>query len=149
MILFLLVGCTTAPVKPSIMKFAPLKSPQKPLFPNGKYRHHVDLHIYHAEKDHFSFDGLAETTDDTIRIVVLSPFNTTLAKISEDRKTGEAQMVAYDARVRRYQDKFSEYYADLRQLFAMPFDEKNPEQAHHLEIKRPQYELQIEVERLE
>jgi hypothetical protein len=100
-----------------------------PLFPLGQYRHDVKIHINETEKSKakdFSFQGLAKIEHDKLELVVLSPFQTTLMKIDENRLTGDVQTQVYSDALKKYQDKFTPYYALLRQILVLPRSGEDP-----------------------
>jgi hypothetical protein len=99
------------------------------LFPYGNYRHAVKIKINPNEKTNskeFAFNGVVQFREDWVKIVVLSPFGTTLAKVQEDLKTGKIEFVSYLENFKKYESKFTDYYAILRSLFLVKKDPKAP-----------------------
>lgn len=176
LILFLLVGCVSKPEKPTILTLTPIADQKEMLFPYGHYRHHLVLSIPHGEDGEphrYTFDGVAETTGEKIQLVMLSPFNTTLMKVLENRKSGEVRLETYDSKLRRFENKFVAYYSMLRKIFLSGrlhdekavveqplLDEKGEKLAdltysefqdhipRHVSVKNKFFSLDIEVEPL-
>jgi len=174
--IFVLLGCVSKPEKPTVLQLPPIASTKELLFPYGHYRHHLILEIAHGEdgKSHrYSFDGVAETTADKIQLVMLSPFNTTLMKVHEDRQSGEVRLETYDSKLRQFESKFVDYYAMLRKIFLsgplaekkdpvtkplfnekgelladLTYSEFKENVPRHVEVKNKFFTLDIEVEPL-
>jgi hypothetical protein len=173
---FLLIGCVSKPEKPTVLQLPPIATTNELLFPYGHYRHHLTLEILHGEdgqSHRYSFDGVAETTPEKIQLVMLSPFNTTLMKVHEDRKSGEVRLETYDSKLRRFENKFVDYYAMLRKIFLsgplregkasitrkllnekgelladLTYSEFKEHVPRHVEVKNKFFTLDIEVEPL-
>lgn len=94
------------------------------LFPYGDFTHDVRLSMNGGKT--FSFQGVVEVTPYRIQLVALSPFQTTLMRVMEDRKTGEVKLDCYVAEVSRYQEKLNDYYLLVRQILLL---ERSPEDA--------------------
>lgn len=99
------------------------------LFPYGVYRHQVRVELSRQPASgprEFGFRGLAQIRSDVIRIAVLSPFNTTLMKLTEDRKTGAITTETYSAAFRKLEPRIREYYSTLRLLLTLPLPVAGP-----------------------
>lgn len=99
------------------------------LFPYGVYRHRI--HVVLARQPasgprEFSFRGLAQIRDDVIRVAVLSPFNTTLMRLTEDRRTGVITTESYSGAFSKLEPRIREYYSTLRQLLTLPLPPAGP-----------------------
>jgi hypothetical protein len=103
------------------------------LFPDGTYRHAVQIHIRPGQENSrdFNFNGMVQISADWVKIVVLSPFGTTLSKITENRSTGEIQIENQVSSLKRFESKMREYYASLRILLLAP---RAPSQADPLKV---------------
>jgi hypothetical protein len=171
----LLAACTTPAPKPVLLKLPPLAIGTSLFFPYGHYRHHVKLNIPHGaegQAQNFSFDGVAETSEEKIQLIVLSPLYTTMMEIVEDRHTGEVSIATFEPRLRHYQSNFAQYYALLRQIVclekravhddsvrltlthgtreaAITLSEVRGEIPRHIAVEDPAFNLQIEVEPLD
>lgn len=89
------------------------------VFPYGNYQHHVALQIPGAAKNlprRFEFNGVVQTSEDAIRIAVLSAFGTTAFKINEDRRSGEIKAEIYVDGMKQYEPRLRAYYSTLRLL---------------------------------
>lgn len=92
------------------------------LFPYGIYRHEVHVTLARRPASgprDFSFRGLAQIRSEVIRIAVLSPFNTTLLKLTEDRRTGAISTESYSGAFRKLEPRIREYYSTLRLLLTL------------------------------
>lgn len=93
------------------------------VFPYGRYRHQVHIQVAGQGKDQtreFSFNAVVVTSPSTVDLVALSPFNTTLMKVHEDRQTGEVRGEAFEERIRQHLDELGRFYPVLRSLLLMP-----------------------------
>ena len=89
------------------------------LFPGGKYTHQVQLRIPEApdpSKRSFDFRGIVAISPEVIRIAVLSPFGTTLFRMTENRASGELKVENFVSELKTSEARVREYYADLRKL---------------------------------
>lgn len=176
MIFLLAASCVSKPEKPTVLQLPPIAPTKEMLFPYGHYRHHLTLEIAHGEdgKPHrYSFEGVAETGAEKIQLVMLSPFNTTLMKVHENRQSGEVQLETYDSKLRQFENKFVDYYAMLRKIFLsgplsedkglvtkklvdekgvlladLTYSEFKDRVPRHVEVKNRFFTLDIEVEPL-
>ncbi len=124
-----LCGCTGPSKKiPQTVEVLQTKTPAALVFPLGKYRHDVSVHVFKDEegkaKD-YGFSGLAETSKETIRLVALSPLGTTVMKINEDRATGQIEIEIFLDRLKKSEDKIRVLYGLLRKVLLW---EKEPAQ---------------------
>ena len=144
-------------------------SHQDLMFPLGRYFHHVKLAIQTTPGTplkEFSFNGVFQIRAESITIVALSPFGTTIMRINEDRKTGKIDIHIYYPPLEKFETPIREYYGVFRALLISAKDphpatmkialanataelhvdqfDKNqiPEKIH---VDHPKFALQIEV----
>jgi hypothetical protein len=95
------------------------------VFPYGVYHHDVELEIKgNGETDpskriptqNYHFKGIVQITADSIQIVALSPFGTTVFKIMDDLVTGKLHDEVYLARMKPFEPKLIDYYTSLKKL---------------------------------
>lgn len=164
-----LVSCTHAPMKAHLE--SGIGDPHASMvFPYGHYRHQVQLTIHQPEGDRkISFEGIVETKSERILMVALSPFQTTLMRVEEDRSTGDVTVNCYNEGLRRFQSRFVDYYRAVRQVLLMArtdedlrgdrrfrlegadgelssYTDRIP---RHIEILDPRFGLEIEVTSVE
>jgi hypothetical protein len=117
------------------------------LFPYGTYQHQVKIKTElngGADVKEFSFYGVVQTSQDWVKISMLSPFGTTLVKIQEERQTGKVEFTCFVEAIRKYESKFKDYYSVLRTLLLAP---QNPKKLDHLRITHQSPEgLPAEIE---
>ena len=92
------------------------------LFPNGVYKHKVKLTIVSngtSPEKKFSFDGVVQLSDESIRVVVLSFFGTTMLKINDNLKTGELQTEVFLPQIKKFEPKLRDYYSILKLVLIM------------------------------
>lgn len=87
------------------------------VFPYGHYTHDVKLKI--QGKKEFAFEGVVETRPDRIQLTALSPLQTTIMRVVEDRRTGDVTLNCYLSELRPYQSNFSDYYQLVRQVLIL------------------------------
>lgn len=89
------------------------------LFPDGVYQHQVKLTIVktdHSDEKSFSFSGIVKLDPAQVQVVVLSHFGTTVAKMIENRKSGEFKTEIYIDAMKKFEPKMKDYYSILRLL---------------------------------
>lgn len=122
-IVMFLAACGTVEKTPKTMApLEPAKSAASMLFPYGKYKHEVSVHVVKGEDgkpQNYNFSGYVETSADVIRLVALSMLGTTIMKINEDRKTGNAETEIYVERLKKAREQIHQLYALLRQVLVM------------------------------
>lgn len=105
---------------------APISADREQLFPNGTYKHNVRLELEQApnpekpDEKRFDLKGLAQVQPEMIKVVGLSPFGTTLFKITENRATGEINVETYVDSLKRVESKIRDYYSVLRHMMIAP-----------------------------
>lgn len=105
------------------------------LFPYGSYQHDVDLTIQipsspaddretrPPKKVHFR--GVVKLGADLISMVALSPMNTTLFRIHEDRKTGKIESEIYIDSLKKMQTQMLNYYVLIRKILTTPLSDNS------------------------
>lgn len=118
----LFCACTTKTVKdPS--------APRELVFPLGTYQHEVDVSLAglpgaSGPGDHpkeFHFRGMVSVSGDAIKVVGLSAMNTTIFRITEDRKSGKVNTEVYVDALKKVQNRFVDYYTIVRSVLTAPF----------------------------
>ena len=97
------------------------------LFPNGIYRHAVELQLLSAEgkiEKNFHFNGIVKISPDMIQVVGLAPFGMTVFKIEENRITHEVKNEIYISDLKKFEPKITEYYSVLHELLTLSKQEK-------------------------
>jgi hypothetical protein len=90
------------------------------LYPYGKYRHSVKVHVLKPEPRTMDLRGVVAVNADSIKVVGLSGIGTTIFRIEEDRHTGVVKKDFYLEIVRQHQDRFMEFYSLIRELVTAP-----------------------------
>lgn len=112
LILFVLIsGCSTGP------KIT--RPVDQPLYPNGRYNHQVDLEILGAQSRQMRMRGVVLLSESQIRVTGLSPFNTTLFRIV-DEKGKELRVEVYEDRMKPFVDQLEKKYVVLKKVFRFP-----------------------------
>jgi hypothetical protein len=107
---FILAGCTQAPVK----------IPEGGgIYPYGKYQHDVKIKILTPPRT-MTMRGVVSYTADSLKVIGLSSFGTTVFRIDENLKTGEISKEFYMDIIRKNEDKFMEFYRIIRELVTAP-----------------------------
>lgn len=92
------------------------ESPQ--LLPEGVYHHDVSLEM--EGKDPQKFAGLLKISGDRMTMVMLSPFGTTLARITDHLRDEEENLVVYAEEIKPYEDRMTTIYRALKPAFIDP-----------------------------
>lgn len=112
--------------KPSVAALGP----RDRLFPFGVYRHDVSLFIPKTEKNSelkFDFNGVVKLAPETIQMVALSHFGTTVFKLNEDLKTGKVTTEIFVDQMKKFESKLPEYYSILRLFLLARLPAENAE----------------------
>lgn len=117
LILFLAIGCAS-------QKKLSENADRTLLFPSGIYTH--DVQIETQEKQNYSFRSLVKISPEKILIVGLSPFQSTVFKIEEDRKSRAVQTEVYEERLKKHQKELVELYSVLSVFLTLPKNGKDP-----------------------
>lgn len=117
------LGCATQSVLTNV-PITPPRAANELVFPYGHYRHNVEL-LIRKDQRKFSFTSIVETSDKKIQVVMLSPFNTTLMKISENRESGEVKTDVYESRLKEHQERLGLFYSIIRRLLLLERNAKD------------------------
>lgn len=146
MVLVALGGCASRQVA------APLPEQREMLFPYGIYKQKVSLALPDAANasgfsgHQIQFNGVAQIRADLIRVVILSHFGTTVAKIEENRVTGEVKTEIYAAAMKKHEDRVQEYYSVLKHVLLAPAQADKDPHLHWLKKDEQGRPLEIETE---
>lgn len=110
-ILLFLVSCS------SPQKTFHEEGPRTQVFPNGTYQH--EIRLKQKEGGERTFSGVVQIKEDLITVVGLSPFGSTLFKITEDRKTKNIKTEIYVEAFKKYEDKVAGFYQVIRELMLL------------------------------
>lgn len=96
-------GCvTTAPSPPKLL-------------PQGVYHHDVSLEM--DGKDPQRFTGLLKIDGERMTMVMLSPFGTTMARITDALHEVDDKLIVYADEIKPYQDRMTTIYRALKPAF--------------------------------
>jgi hypothetical protein len=118
--LFLLGGCASPRVT------TPGESAKTYVFPYGKYQHNVELTLFGNAGDaplHQHLNGVAKIDAKMIQVVGLSPFGTTVFKITDHLNTGKIEDEIYLPQMKAHEDRVLAFYQLLKKLLLL---KKNP-----------------------
>lgn len=104
------VGCSSPPVKTVIPD-------RKLLFPYGTYKHSITLHL--QDNRRFHFKGIVDLRENSLQLVGLSFFNTTVFRLKEDRVTKKLDVEIFQEQLKKYEDKVRQFYGNLRNLLVL------------------------------
>lgn len=132
------------------------------LFPNGVYHHAITLQT--ADKNTRSFNGVVRLDDASIKIVGLSPLNSTIFRIEENRATGKITTEVYHSSFKKFENRLLEFYVPLRAMMLMRMGGDKPPSAieangikirfsdydenkvpAHIEMEHPNFTVKVEV----
>lgn len=121
---FLLIALAAcSPKSPSrAQPAAPISMNRPLLFPPGVYIHKVA--IVDPEGKKRKFEGILKLDAEQITVVGLSPFNTTLFKIIEDRKTKTVSHEFYFSAPPTLEIHFLRIYSAIKNAFTLPMKAK-------------------------
>jgi hypothetical protein len=94
------------------------------LFPPGVYTHQVEIET--AAQKKYSFRGIVKISADRVTVIGLSPFQTTVFKIDENRKTKEIKADLYEDTLERHRDSLLEFYSTLSAFLTLPKNGVDP-----------------------
>lgn len=101
------------------------EQPSNRLFPYGVYKHDVGVTFQQEGKDQFHrFFGILELRPETTRMVALSPFGTTVFRLTEDKKTHQISMEFAFEPLRRLEERFRQFYSMVQASSDLPMDWK-------------------------
>lgn len=103
LLLLLASGCVTTPAVP----------PQ--LLPSGVYHHDVLLEM--EGKDPQRFSGLLKIDGAKMTMIMLSPFGTTMARITDDLHEEAETLIIYADEIKPYEDRIATIYRALKPAF--------------------------------
>jgi hypothetical protein len=121
--LFILVVSLAGCASPRVT--TPGESAKTYIFPYGKYQHDVQLTILGDAGDtptHQHLNGLVKIDANTIQIVGLSPFGTTVFKISDHLDTGKIEDEIYLPQLKAHADRVLAFYQVLKKLLLLKKD---------------------------
>jgi hypothetical protein len=99
---------------------APLKIPEGGgIYPFGKYQHDVKIRTIEPART-MEMKGVVAYSPESIKVVGLSSFNTTVFKIEENLKTGEIKKEFFLEIIRKHADRFMNFYYLIRELITAP-----------------------------
>jgi hypothetical protein len=125
----LLSACASKPPK------AP--GPSELLYPHGTYQHKVKVQIIQPSRT-IDLRGVIKSQPDSLKVVGLSSFNTTVFRIDENLKTGEIQKEFYVDTIRRNEEKFMFFYQLLKELvLARKGQTEFDRQGAHFKVSAP------------
>jgi hypothetical protein len=114
-------GCTTVP------KVMNLQSRQS-LFPEGIYEHKVELTFSSkAGQKRQSFHGIVQLSLESLQFNALSPFGTTVFRLTENRKTGDIQFENFVSDLAPFETQIRLFYSLVRAVLTAPFEIKPSE----------------------
>lgn len=94
------------------------------LFPLGVYTHQIEITL--PDEKQYQFKGLVRIAADKVVVVGLSPFQTTLFRLEEDRKSGKVSTEVFQDGLKAHQDKLAEFYTLLRSFLTLPRQGNGP-----------------------
>lgn len=106
-----MTACASKPPK--------VPGPSDRIYPPGTYQHKVNVRIAEPARN-VDLRGVVKSSPESLKVVGLSTFNTTVFRIDENLKTGEIEKEFYVDAIRRNEDKFMFFYALLKELQLAP-----------------------------
>jgi hypothetical protein len=97
-----LSGCS------SIQKNFHATGPRTLVFPFGTYKHEISLKP--TGQDERTFSGVVQIKEETVTVIGLSHFGSTLFRVKEDRKAAKTDVEIYYEPFKKYEDKVREFY---------------------------------------
>jgi hypothetical protein len=131
-ITFMTFGCSTPAKKISSHEIA-----KDFIFPYGIYKHDIQFQVLgHESADrretvapqNYHFKGVIKLGPDLIQVVALSPFGTTVFKITDDLKKNQVTDEIYVDRVKPFEPKLLKYYGNLKTLLTTRRETLAPDQ---------------------
>ncbi len=107
------------------------------LYPHGTYQHKVNVKIQEPARS-VDLRGVIKSAPESLKVVGLSSFNTTVFRIDENLKTGVVEKEFYVDAIRRNEEKFMFFYALLKELLLAPKGQTEfDRQGAHFKISKP------------
>ena len=116
--LSLLAGCS------SLEKRLSSTSDKALLFPPGVYTHQVEIET--AEQKKYNFRVLVKISTEKVLVIGLSPFQTTIFRIENNRKTGEIKTEIFQDTLEKHKDSLLDFYSMLTLFLTLPKNGENP-----------------------
>ena len=154
--LILLAGCASHQ-----KKFTPEAS-RTLLFPNGTYHHAITLET--PDKKTRTFSGVVRLNETSIKVVGLSPLNSTIFRIEENRTNGEITTKVYHDAFKKFEARLLDFYIPLRAMMLQKMGTGTPPSEMetkgikilfsdydenkvpaHIEIRHPKFIVKVEV----
>lgn len=104
-------------------KIAEPSAPRTQLFPAGVYEQKIQVLVPPSDKvkeRKFGFNGVMEVRATHIKIVALSPLNTTLFTITETLPGGEVKTEIFNEKIKKHQQEVLKYYAKVKKIILQP-----------------------------
>jgi len=121
--LFFLNACSSKTIKNP-------EATRSMLFPNGTYQHEVHVRFVHTvpgQPDHFDLSGVVKISNKEVKVIGLSPMNTTLFRLSENRESGQIEVQTYVDSLKKFESHLRDYYLVMRKFLLTPLNSENPE----------------------
>lgn len=110
-LILLLAGCASQSRRSTVSLDRPL------MFPNGTYQHAVEV-VTAGNSRHFN--GVVKLSAEQVLVIGLSPMNSTVFRITEDRKSGKVQSEVFHSALKPHEAKLIEFYEMIRVMMASP-----------------------------
>jgi len=129
------------------------------IYPHGKYQHQVKVQIVQPSRT-MDVKGVVESSRESLKVIGISSFGTTVFRIDENYQTGEVHKEFYVDALRRNEERVMSFYNLLKEVLATrkgvtefekhgaKFVLSNPDQNQiyrTMVIQHPQVNLNIEV----
>jgi len=118
----LLAGCSSLPRK------LPAGSDRTLLYPPAIYKHEVEVR---SSQGNYSFRGVVKISSTQILVVGLSPFQTTVFKIDDNRATGKVDIQIYQETLENHRVQLVEFYSWLREFLTLPRGTPGPKVTYY------------------
>lgn len=117
-LLLFLFGCVHKSVKQDL-------STRNLMFPYGSYQHFVKVEIPQQgrEPKTFEFRGVVQIGADEIKVVGLSPLNSTLFRLTEDRKTQVLKVDLFVEQLKKQEGQIRNFYSVIKDMMLTPIDQ--------------------------
>lgn len=96
-------------------------------FPYGSYQHKVKVEIRNGSypEKRFEFNGVVLLGSETIKVVGLSPLNSTLFRLTEDRKSEKLEVEIFVEQLKKSEEQIRKFYAVIKKMMLSPYEEQN------------------------
>jgi hypothetical protein len=121
-LLLFLIGCSSTVLKKS------------PVYPDGTYIHNVTVNIIEQKKT-ISFIGVMKRDYNKVILTGLTPFNSTLFKITEKLESNEIDLKIYDENLKKNSNNFKKLYSLISKALKADHDDLTRE--HYLKGSFP------------